>query len=171
MLPFAPETNSIIVTVFLRGAGSKPFIEKQASVNLRKYKALGNLPGSCEEVFPPSHLTMQRLSDYINGASSEKPRDTLKLKAGANAIPAQWLEPGAQYRLTLRYNLGNRTVGRVEVVNRGKLIAKQLYFKPSSDVEIFDFHVPHDLGDQLIVHLSTSRGSNVQYSDISITKK
>ena len=82
---------------------------------------------------------MQRLSHFINNAHLEKPRHTRRLKAEANAIPAQWLEPGAQYRLKLRYNLGNRTVGRIEVVNRGKLIAKQLYFQPSSDVEFFDF--------------------------------
>ena len=56
------------------------------------------------------------------------------------------------------------------MVNRGKLIAKQLYFQPSSDVEFFDFQVPHDLDDQLFVHISTARGSNIQYSDISITK-
>ena len=171
VLPFAPETNSIIVRVFLRGTESMPPIEKLGSVNLRQYKALGKLPASCDQVVPPSQVTMQRLSHFINNAHLEKPRHTRRLKAEANAIPAQWLEPGAQYRLKLRYNLGNRTVGRIEVVNRGKLIAKQLYFQPSSDVEFFDFQVPHDLDDQLFVHISTARGSNIQYSDISITKK
>ena len=171
VLPISPENDSIIVRVFLRGTESGLPIGKPAAVNLRKYNALVNLPASCAEALPPSLGTKQRLSHFIRGASKQKTGHTRKLKAEANAIPAEWLEPGAEYRLKLRYSLGKQTVGRIEVVNKDKLIAKKLYFKPSDDDEFFDFQVPHDLGEKLFVYLSATRGSDIQYSDISIKKK
>jgi hypothetical protein len=67
--------------------------------------------------------------------------------------------------------LGVDTVGRIEIVNKERLIAKVHYFEPSTDRQFVDFQVPYDLApDRMMIYISTARGSRVEYADIELEK-
>ena len=173
-LSFEPSKHAAsrnpILSVYLRGDGWRDSDANLARVKMREYQNSSSLLGRCHKT-PDDKNSAKSALRLISPHPEVESNGVLQLKSGTNSIPANWLQPGAKYRLKHNYKLGDDTVGRIEIVNKDRLVAKVHYFKPSTKKQFVDFQVPHDLDpDKMMIYISTARGGRIEYADIELEK-
>ena len=163
-------SRSLTLRVYLRGDGWRTSDARSARVKIREYQRSSSMLGRCQET-PDNKKSAKSALRLISPRPEVESNTVLQLKSGTNSIPANWLHPGAKYRLQHNYKMGVDTVGRIEIVNKQRLIAKVHYFEPSTKRQFVDFQVPYDLApDRMMIYISTARGSRVEYADIELEK-